>query len=234
MNNEWLEWHRGYDDAGQPRAQRLRIVQDRLREALDRHPAGSIRVISMCAGDGRDLLGVLTGHPRAHDVLARLVELTPQLVEAGRERASREGLSGVEFTQGDASIPSAYADAVPADILLVCGVFGNITDQDVRATIDRLPELCARDATVIWTRGRFEPDLTPAIREWFAAAGFTEMSFVPIPETVMSVGTHRLVGAPKPFRTDGRLFTFLPREERPSSRAGTHPGTASPGSRPSR
>ncbi|HLY77107.1 MAG TPA: class I SAM-dependent methyltransferase [Thermoplasmata archaeon] len=227
MHNEWLEWHRGYD-GGQPRAQRLRVVQDRLREALDRRPSGLIRVVSMCAGDGRDLLGVLAGHPRAHDVLARLVELTPELVEAGRERASREGLRGVEFTQGDASFTSAYADAVPADIVLVCGVFGNITDQDVRGTIDRLPELCARDATVIWTRGRFEPDLTPTIREWFAAAGFTEVSFVAIPGTTLSVGTHRLTGAPKPFRSEGRLFTFLPREERPSARAEHHPGTSSP------
>ncbi len=227
MDNEWIEWHRGYD-GGQPRAQRLRVVQDRLREALDRRPSGISRVLSMCAGDGRDLLGVLTGHPRAHDVLARLVELTPELVEAGRERASREGLGGVEFTQGDASITSAYAGAVPADIVLVCGVFGNITDEDVRRTIDRLPELCANDATVIWTRGRFEPDLTPTIREWFPAAGFAEVSFVPIPGTAMTVGTHRFAGAPKPFRPEGRLFTFLPREERPSTRAENRPGTSSP------
>jgi hypothetical protein len=32
-------------------------------------------VISLCAGQGRDLLGVLADHPRREDVRARLVEL---------------------------------------------------------------------------------------------------------------------------------------------------------------
>jgi hypothetical protein len=218
MTDEWLEWHRGYEE-GKPQALRLHVVQDRIREALDSRPPGPIRILSVCAGDGRDLLGVLTGHPRAHDVRARLVDLTPELVTAGRARASREGLTGVEWTQGDASNTTAYLGAVPADLVLVCGVFGNICDEDVRGTIQHLPELCARDATVIWTRGRFEPDLTPAIRTWFQEAGFTELSFVAIPDTTGSVGAHRLATDGRPFRPDVRLFTFLPYGERPSTLA---------------
>jgi hypothetical protein len=216
MADEWLEWHRSYvDDPSM--AERLRVVQDRIREALDSRPPGPIRVISACAGDGRDLLGVLHGHPRAHDVMARLVELTPELAEAGRERASREGFLGVEFKEGDASNTNAYAGAVPADVVLMCGVFGNLSDADVRETIRHLPELCARGATVIWTRGRFEPDLTPNIRSWFAEAGFTELSFVTVAGSTKSVGAHRLTTAPKRFRPGVRLFTFLPLEERPST-----------------
>jgi hypothetical protein len=218
MTDEWLEWHRGYDE-GQPLTLRLRVVQDRIREALGTRPPGLIRVISVCAGDGRDLLGVLSSHPRARDVRALLVDLTPELILAGRERAAREGLSGVEWKLGDASTTTVYRSALPADLVLVCGVFGNISDEDVRGTIHHLPELCARDATVIWTRGRFEPNLTPAIRKWFAEAGFTELSFVAIPGTTMSVGAHRLAIAGSPFRPDVKLFTFLPYEERPSTLA---------------
>jgi Putative methyltransferase len=220
MTNEWLEWHRGYEE-GKPQALRLRVVQDRIREVLDSRPPGPIRIVSLCAGDGRDLLGVLAGHPRARDVRARLVELTSELVEAGRERASREGLSGVEWKQGDASNTSAYAGVVPADLVLVCGVFGNISDQDVRETIHHIPELCARGATVIWTRGRFEPDLTPTIRNWFNETGFTEISFVTIPGTTASVGAHRLSSDGMPYRADVRLFTFLPYDRRPSTLAKT-------------
>src|SRR6266511_1793903 len=58
-----------------------------------------------------------------------------------------------------------------------CGVFGNIPDDDVHRTIDALPQFCARDATVIWTRHRGPPDLTPTIRGWFAGTGFVELGF---------------------------------------------------------
>lgn len=217
MADEWVEWHRQYASGGLL-ARRLQFVQDRVREALASSPPGSIRLVSMCAGDGRDVLGALVDHPRRRDVRARLVELNPELTSAGRARAEAEGLLHVEFVTGDASTTSAYAGAVPANVLLACGIFGNITDSDVRSTIEHLPELCARDATVIWTRGRFEPDLTPTIREWFAGSGFRELSFVTIPDTTASVGAHRLVAEPRPFRPGVSLFTFLPKEERPSQR----------------
>lgn len=231
MTNEWLEWHRGYGE-GQPRALRLRVVQDRIREALDRSPPGPIRVISVCAGDGRDLLEVLANHPRAREVRARLVDVTPELVEAGRDTADREGLHGVEWRLGDASNTSAFLGAVPADVILFCGIFGNISDEDVRGSIRHLPELCAQGATVIWTRGRFEPDLTPAIRQWYAEAGFRELSFVTIPDTTATVGAHRLVTRGRPFQPNVTLFRFLPYPERPSTLAkARHEGPVAPPAR---
>ena len=163
--SEWLEWHRGYDSgAGLPG--RLREVQEQIRCALDRCPGGPVSVISVCAGDGRDLLGVLPWHSRRDDVRARLVELGPELVARGRALAADRGCP-VEFVLGDASTTSAYAGAVPADVVLVCGVFGYITDGDVRGTIAHLPELCAPEATVIWTRPvRARPDAVdpPVVR----------------------------------------------------------------------
>ncbi|MGA8542436.1 MAG: class I SAM-dependent methyltransferase [Thermoplasmata archaeon] len=227
MAKEWVDWHRAYAD-DPSMAVRLSVVQDRIREALDRCPPGPIRVISACAGDGRDLLGALEGHPRARDVRARLVELAPELVAAGRTQARQRHLPHVEFVEGDASHSTAYSGATPADLVLLCGVFGNITDTDVRGTIFHSPELCAENATVVWTRGRFAPDLTPTIRAWFADAGFTELSFVTIDGTTKSVGAHRLTTPPRPFRPGVRLFTFLPHDERPSNRAPPREGGSSP------
>ena len=217
MTNEWVEWHRGYE-GDQPHTRRLGKVQERIREALSGAPRGPIRVVSMCAGDGRDLLGVLSDHPRREDVRARLVDVTTELVDAGRREIARQRLAGVEFLLGDAGSTAAYSGAVPADLVLACGVFGNITDEDVRNTVDHLPELCARGASVIWTRGRFTPDLTPTLREWFREAGFQELAFDTIPGTTASVGVHRLAIDPRPFRPGLRLFSFLPKDERPSSR----------------
>jgi hypothetical protein len=37
------------------------------------------------------------------------------------------GLDGVHVVAGDASITDAHAGALPADLILLCGVFGSIT-----------------------------------------------------------------------------------------------------------
>lgn len=105
---------------------------------------------------------------------------------------------------------------MPADLVLLCGIFGNLTEADVRNTIRHLPWLAAEGAFVIWTRGRFEPDLTPAIRAWFKEAGCEELAFVTIPRSTAAIGTARFRGSPGRYRRGVRLFTFLPKERRPS------------------
>jgi hypothetical protein len=97
---------------------------------------------------------------------------------------------------------------VPADLVLACGVLGNISDRDARSTIDALPMLCASAATVIWTRHRRPPDLTPRIRSWLAEAGFDEVAFTPIAGGVASVGVHRFVGQTASLIPDQRWFRF--------------------------
>jgi hypothetical protein len=213
--SEWVEWHKGYA-IGSPLEQRLEAVQGLIRQALDSSPTGTLRVISMCAGDGRDLLGVLATHTRAPDVRGRLVELDPELAGRARMRAA-EVSPAIEVVTGDASLTAAYAGAVPADIVLACGIFGNVTDDDVHNTVAHLPALCAANATVIWTRGTFAPDLTPTIRVWFMEAGFSELDFIAIPNTTVGVGVNRLTSPPQVFEPDVRLFTFLSRGLRPSN-----------------
>jgi hypothetical protein len=185
------------------------LVQDQVRAALDRVPAGPLRAISVCAGQGHDLIGVLAGHPRSGDVSARLVELDEQNVLLARDAVSAADLDGVEVFAGDASITDAYAGAVPADLVLMCGVFGNITADDIANTIGHLPRLCAPAATVIWTRHRQPPDLTPSIRQTFELHGFEEVSFDGDGSSPFGVGANRLVAPPQPFQDGVHLFEFV-------------------------
>lgn len=129
--------------------------------------------------------------------------------------AQAAGLSEVEVVVGDASVTTAYDGAVPADLVLVCGVFGHATDDDIRRIVFGLPMLCASGATVIWTRGGFQSDLRPAIRGWFTDAGFEEIAFVTGDSGSWGVGANRLVASPLPYRPGVRLFTFL--DELPAS-----------------
>ena len=92
--------------------------------------------------------------------------------------------------------------------MLLCGVFGNVSEADIERTIAALPALCARGARVIWTRSRRAPDLTPRVRGWFAAAGFAEEAFHAVDDALFSVGVHRVAGRISSV-AEGRLFRFV-------------------------
>jgi len=215
---DWVEWHEAYDRADSRLTRRLLVVQKLLTEALDAQPPGPIRLLSMCAGEGRDVLGVLPDHPRRDDVDALLVELDPELARRAQARAAELGLGNVRVDNADAGQAAAYAGVVPADVLLVCGVFGNITDGDIARTIVELRTLAAPGAWAIWTRGRSpEHDLTPAVRRWFTAAGFREHDFVapPIDHSLVGgkydgfcVGAGVLEAEPLPYASEAELFRF--------------------------
>ena len=135
---DWVEWHRDYDDPGSLLSRRGELVRGHLRAELERAPAGNVRLISLCAGQGRDVIGALAGHPRRGDVRARLVELDGRNVEIARQAARAAGLPGVEVLQADAGITDACAGAVPAQVVVACGVFGNISDSDMAVGAHRL------------------------------------------------------------------------------------------------
>jgi hypothetical protein len=206
----WATWHDAYDNPESDLSQRLIAVQRRLSDAIDEAPAGAVRVISACAGQGHDVVGVLKTHPRAADVQALLVESDDHNVGVARARIAAEGIAGVDVLQADAGITGPYGDAVPAHVLMLCGIFGNVSDEDLRRTVRNASRLCAPGATVLWTRHRHQPDRTPEIRAWFAEAGFAEVAFDSPGPDRFAVGAQRLAVAPLPYESDLRLFTFEP------------------------
>jgi ubiquinone/menaquinone biosynthesis C-methylase UbiE len=210
--SHWVRWHRGYEDPDSNLTLRLRTVQRMVAQVLDGTSphSGPIRVISMCSGQGRDVIDVVASHPRRADVSAILVELDPALVAFARQRASSADVSEyVRVEHGDASLCHLYSEYVPADLVLVCGVFGNISASDIESTIQALRGFCRPGGHVIWTRHRRQPDATPSIRAEFAASGFGEVEFVAPESTVMTVGHHRLEGPTTAFDPDRRLFDFV-------------------------
>jgi len=211
VSRDWVAWHQGYDDPASALSVRLEHVRSHLSEAITSAPPGPIQIVSLCAGQGLDVLNVLPGHPRREDVRALLVEADPTNAEVAAERAAAAGLTRVYVRQADASLVTSFADVLPADVLLLCGIFGNVSDSDIKRTADAAAALCADGATVIWTRHRRPPDLTPRIRGWFAASGFDEVAFDALDtDRLTAVGVHRLRSGPD--RTGGYpsepLFTF--------------------------
>ena len=207
-STDWMEWHDAYSRPGSSLGDRLSTVRARIEQHLEETAPKPVRVISACSGDGRDLLGVLAGRTDAHRVSALLVEYDSRLASRAREAALAVP-ADIDVRHTDAAQSDVYAEAVPADLVLLCGIFGNISDEDVRTTIAAAPQLCAPGATVVWTRHRNEPDLTPFIREWFVEAGFEEVEFAAPDSGKWSVGVHRLIGPPVPLELGQHWFAFF-------------------------
>src|SRR5579863_3828031 len=206
---DWVVWHRDYDDPSSSLSARLRRVRYHLSRAIDRAPAGPVSVVSLCAGQGRDVIGVLPGHPRRDDVHAVLIEADATNAALARRAAADAGLAQVDVRQADASLVTSFADALPAGVLLLCGIFGNLSDGDIQRTVEAAPTLCRPGATVIWTRHRRPPDLTPRVRGWFAASGFEEIAFDALAtDALTGVGVNRLRRTTPAATPDGPLFTF--------------------------
>jgi hypothetical protein len=205
---DWTEWHRSYDDPSTSLARRLVVVQRRLVEAAVALQPGLHRVLSLCAGDGRDVIPVLAEARLRPAPQTMLVELDPVLSTAARRRASAAGLESVEVIEGDAATTGLYARLAPIDLLLLCGIFGNVSDDDIRTTIGAAAALLRDGGRVVWTRGSTDPDLRPSIRKWFEDAGFDEVSFDGDPEPFgVGVGQRRPDADAPPLPP--RLFTFL-------------------------
>jgi len=207
---DYRAWHEQYGDPNSPLSGRLRIVQRRLGELITAAPAGPIRLISMCAGQGHDLLGVVPTHERRSDVSGVLVEIDPLNASVARETSAAAGLTSIEVLEADAAISDVYALFVPADIVLAVGILGNVTDGDIENTVRTLSMLCSPGAAVMWTHHREPPDKTHDIRAWFVDAGYEELTFdAPESEKLYGIGTARLVTPPAPWRSGHRFFTFI-------------------------
>lgn len=207
---DWVDWHRAYDSPTSSLARRLAVVQRRLGEALDAVPTANPRILSLCAGDGRDVLAVLGSDHETTPATVMLVEKDETLARRAVAAADQAGLDAVEVRCGDASDPGVFDDFLPADVLLLCGIFGNIDHAEARKVIAVLPKLLATGGLVIWTRGGSTPDRRLELRRSFRSAGFDELSFDGAPEPY-GVGLNRMSGpAPEDSGAlSGKLFTFV-------------------------
>jgi hypothetical protein len=206
---DYAAWHDDYDRPGSALQLRLLVVQDLIASALDELPSGPVRLISMCAGQGRDLITVARRHRRGGDLTGVLVEADPRNVAAARKDIEQAGLGGLTVIEGDAGHSGIYAGGVPADLVLACGIFGNVSDEDIRRTIGFLPALCAPGAWMLWTRAPREDGILNTIQDWSAGAGFQPHALVIGEGNLFGVGAAVLTGPPLPYRPDAPLFTFV-------------------------
>jgi Methyltransferase domain len=217
VTRNWQAWHEEYDDPASSLSRRLDEVRRQLANDLDARAAAgerSVRLLSLCAGDGRDTIPVLAARPDL-EVDACLVELDPELADGARTAAARAELR-VDVRTADAGSTTAFRDRIPSDVLMLCGIFGNISDADVERCVDAARAMVRPGGTVIWTRGSRVPEDPhdaggdPAlwVRGLFTAAGFEEVAFVEPEGASYRVGVCRQV-LPSSGRAPEWSFSFV-------------------------
>lgn len=205
VKRNWSEWHNKYDAPGSDLAARLVAVQNAIHESIE---GGAVSIIDICAGDARDIVGALRGDPSAARLHGLLVEIDPALAAKAKTSLQEANLK-LDVVVADAADTSLYKQHAPADLVLLCGVFGNISKADIIKTIQFLPHLCKPGGTVIWTRNRREPDITPWIRDRFNKAGFDENNFIGPAGTTYGVGVATFNGETPIDWASTNLFKFI-------------------------
>jgi len=209
---DWKDWYKHYDEL--PSLQtRLRLAQEQIAATLDQCPPGPIRIVSVCAGDGRDVIGTLIKHPRRRDVNAALLENHLESVERGREAAKHAELTKeVCFVHADATLAGNYQGHVPADLVLLSGFLGHLRHEDVPRLITSLPMLCKTGGWIIWNRhlilnkGR---EQVSAIRMLFRGQRFEEVYYDAPEADGFAVGRVRFSGKVLPLDPSRVMFKFV-------------------------
>ena len=208
-SKDWKKWHALYNDSNSGLAKRLRIVRDSISNSLPDIAEDRFQIIDICSGDGRDLLDVLTHYPAKDRVHSYLVELDERLAEESKRTAKELNLRNVTIVNGDASLLSIYENVPRADLVLLCGVFGNISGDDIRNTIEALPQISKQGTKVIWTRHLRQPEVVPVIQNLFVANGFSEVSVKTTDDHSYVIAMYEFQGSLEPLDSNTKLFTFI-------------------------
>jgi hypothetical protein len=207
--DDWSSWHSEYENPDSELNARKRAVQKQVTSIARQSPPGPITVLSICGGQGRELIGALEHHDRQSDVRGRIVELDEENSAYARKWAQRAGLDKLEVVTGDASASSSYAGLPPVDLVVISGVFGHIDRADRQRLIAFLPQVCSTGARVVWTYFNWDQARTDEVRTDFKDRNFVEESFEVLEgKFAFTITRNRLSASPLPFDPDTKLFTF--------------------------
>jgi hypothetical protein len=207
----WNAWYKHYHTS--PNLQtRLRIVRRQIRAAVHERPAGPVRLLSICAGDGRDVITALADHPRRDDVQATLLDTHRDAIERGQATVARIGMEKqIRFRAADATKAVSYQGIVPADVVLVSGVLGHLLPDSVTTLIRSLPGLCRPGGELVWNRHLTISNgcrMVPEIRRLLGKHGFQELHFEVTGPDEFACFRHRFLGESASLDPKDVLFEF--------------------------
>src|SRR5690606_15461460 len=183
----WQKWHDKYKSDDNLK-NRLLAVQKAIKSCLPKDNNEIYTILDLGAGDGRDIAEALKNYPKPANIQGLLVEIDEVLAAQAMQAMQNAELTNLKVIVGDASSIKNSASTVPVDLVLLCGIVGNISDEDVEKAIKALPMLLKPGGKVIWTRNRREPDKTPVIRELLKSNDLDEVQYIAAENSIYGIG----------------------------------------------
>jgi hypothetical protein len=207
---DWSAWHDAYADPNSELNSRMRSVQAHVAALVRDAAPGPVTIVSICAGQGREVIGALEGHLRRGDVRGRLVELAADNAAFARAWTQKAELNGLEVVAGDASLATSYEGLAPADIVVISGVFGHLSDDDQKRLIAFSRQICRRGGSVVWTNfAEIGGRRAETLRDYFRAQLFEEAAFETLSgKYAFTIAHSRYAGEQIPLDAVARLFSF--------------------------
>ena len=223
--SHWVSWHGGYEDPASNLSRRLRAVRRCCARRSTPFPAPTWPdpVVSLCAGQGRDVIDVVAAHPpawRCRRCWWSWIRRSPPSPGPGR----KPGVASHADRRGRRLIGPLVPREVPADVVLVCGVFGNVRRGRHRRPTGRF--LVLRPGAPRDLDGAPTAHATRGIRDDYSRPPGSASCNRGSEGTVMAVGHHLgLVST-----VDGAPTAFRPRAAAVRLRGGrAHAGMTGPG-----
>ena len=76
-------------------------------------------------------------------------------------------IQNVHLINKNAGLRETYNDIPQADIIIICGVFGHLSLLDIKSTISFIKHLLNENGFVIWSRHKFDNDISEDIKNIF-------------------------------------------------------------------
>jgi hypothetical protein len=207
--DNWSTWHDEYENEDSELNARKRAVQAQVAAIATQCPPGPVTVVSICGGQGREVIGALADHPRRADVRGRIVELDEKNSAFARAWAKKAGLDKLEVVTGDASLSTAYAGLPPVDVVVVSGVVGHLCHPERVQLITFLHQIVRTGGYAVNTFYRGREGELQQLRDAFSAHQFEEESFETLAgKFQFTIARNRYLGQPKPFEPGVKVFNF--------------------------
>lgn len=206
---DWSDWHDEYQNEDSELNARKRAVQAQVVAVVEQCPPGPVMIVSICGGQGREVIGALENHERRADIRGRLVELDARNAAFARAWAQKVQLGNLDVLAGDASLTDSYQGLAPVDLVVISGVFGHVNDADRMRLIGFLQQVCRKGSCVVWTFISWGDGKIEQLRGHFRDNMFEEESFETLSGNyAFTIARSRYVGEPAPFVPHAKFFSF--------------------------
>ena len=206
---DWNDWHNHYDDLDSELSKRLGKVKEHIKNILleTENPT----VLNICSGQGKDILESMLELDKDAEVF--LIDTNIDALNSGINFAKKNNIGTITFINEDASHTSTYKkyDIPKSNIVLACGLFGHLNEDDSYTLVDFLKTQIKINGTVIWTKN-IENDSISNLRKYFINNNFKEINYFGPEGSPWAVVCNQYVGEEFDLNKEYKIFNFIDRD----------------------